>query len=250
MKKAKLEIVYEDDVIIVVNKPSGVLSVPDRYNPDLPHLASILSHNHGDILIVHRLDKDTSGLMVMARDAKSHSRLNEAFQNGTVEKKYLAIVAGHLLTDSVTVDLPLRPDGDRKHRTVVDRSRGKPSSTTFIELDRFDAYSLVEAAPHTGRTHQIRCHLAAIDCPIVCDTLYGRGKPLYLSSFKHNYRPGKREERPLIDRLALHASSLKFEHPTTGKTTFFQVKEPKDIRATVNQLGKYGRRQVARDSNL
>lgn len=246
MRKTKLQVLFEDSQIIVVNKPSGLLSVPDRYSPELPHVASLLTRSRDNVLVVHRLDKDTSGLMVLAKDAKSHSTLNVAFQNGTVDKGYVAIVAGHLLTTEVTIDLPLRPDGDRKHRTVIDRAGGKPSSTTFKELDRFDKYSFVEAVPHTGRTHQIRAHLAAIDAPILCDSLYGNGKPLFLSSFKHNYSPGKREERPLIGRLALHARRLKFVHPETGETVSFEEPEPKDFRAAVNQLGKYGRQPAPR----
>ncbi|NND71287.1 MAG: RluA family pseudouridine synthase [Rhodothermales bacterium] len=242
MKKLRLPIVYSDDDVLVIEKPAGILSIPDRYDPKQPHIRSVISSKYKDTLVVHRLDRDTSGIMVLAQNADSHRHLNELFQNGTVRKVYTAIIHGHLLTPEVTIDLSLKPDGDRRHRTVVDKSAGKGAVTHFASIDRYRDFSQITAVPETGRTHQIRAHLSAIKCPIVCDELYGTGRPLMLSEFKHNYTPSsKREERPLIGRLALHSTSLTFTHPTSGEKMQFNSELPKDFRASINQLSKYGR---------
>jgi RluA family pseudouridine synthase len=231
-------IIYEDEALLVIAKPAGLLTLPDGYKPELPHVRGVLEPYYGPLWVVHRLDRETSGLLVLARTAEAHRSLNTQFEARSTGKVYHALVKGSPEWDELRVDLPLLPDGDREHRTVVDQRRGKPSATQLRVLERYQVYSLVEALPETGRTHQIRVHLASTGFPIVVDGVYGEGEALFLSSFKANYRPGKGEERPLLDRLGLHAWSLGIEHPVSGEIQNYQAPYPKDFGAAVNQLRK------------
>jgi len=134
--------------------------------------------------------------------------------------------------------LALKPDADRLHRTLIDRTRGKEASTTFRVLERYSDYSLVEAMPEGGRTHQIRVHLASTGWPILADPLYGDGKPLLLSAIKRNWKGDPFDEKPLVARTALHALSVRFAHPASGETMSFEAPMPKDMRAAIAQLSK------------
>ena len=238
------EILHEDPHLLVVNKPAGLLTLPDRYEPGAQTLVAYLEKYRDKIFVVHRLDRDTSGLIVVALTAAAHQRLSMQFAGRAVEKHYLALVDGSVGWQQRTIDLPLRVNADRRHRTRVDHRDGKRASTSVNVLERFDAHALVEALPQTGRTHQIRVHLAAAGHPIIGDPLYGAGKPLYLSSFKRRYNPGRREERPLIARTALHASRLRFKHPDTDQYVLHEVEPPRDFSAAVSQLRKYGKTMV------
>ena len=230
---------YSDDTILAIDKPSGLLSVADRYDETRPHVRTVL--RKPDLLIVHRLDRETSGVMLLARTPEAHSALNNQLDRREVTKVYRAIVKGQPVDDAFTVDAPLSVSTGHGHRTVVD-PHGKPSRTDFTVLERFRGYALVEAQPHTGRTHQVRVHLARAGLPILADALYGDGKPFFLSEVKRKYASAD-EERPLMGRLALHASSLSFAHPTTGDRMTVVSTDAKDLRATINQLGKWARRR-------
>ena len=201
-------------------------------------MLEILTWRFPEVLVVHRLDRDTSGLMVFARHAESHRNLSMQFEKGATTKVYLALIHGEPEWDEKQIDLPLVVDADRAHRTKVDRRRGKKSVSNVEVVERYSGYTLARVTPATGRTHQIRVHLAATGFPIVCDPLYGFEGGLYLSSLKRNYRPSRREERPLIDRTALHASKLSFEHPRDGALATYEAPLPRDMKATLNQLRK------------
>ena len=234
-----IEILHEDEHILVVNKPAGLASVPEGFREDLPDLSSILSEGFGKVWMVHRLDKDTSGAMVVARTEAAHRILNTQFENRDVSKVYHALVVGQPDWQERKVVVPLLVNGDRQHRTLPDPEHGKPAVTQFTLLQRIRKFALLEARPETGRTHQIRAHAKFLNLPIACDDLYGDGEPIFLSTFKKDYRgKGDREERALIGRLALHAFQLEIIHPTTGETMPFEAPYPKDLRATVSQLGK------------
>ncbi len=234
-----IEFLYEDEQILVVNKPAGLASVPEGFREDLPSLSSILSEGFGAVWMVHRLDKDTSGVMILARNEDAHRTLNTQFENRDVGKVYHAILVGQPDWNERKVVVPLMVDGDRQHRTLPDPERGKVAVTQFTLLQRIRKFAVVEARPETGRTHQIRAHAKFLNLPIACDALYGDGQPIMLSAFKKGYRAkGDRDERALIDRVALHAFQLEVIHPTTGESLQFEAPYPKDFRATISQLEK------------
>jgi RluA family pseudouridine synthase len=239
-----IPVLFSDDALLVVDKPAGLLSIPDRWDPDAPVASSELEKDWGRLFVVHRLDKDTSGVLIFGRSADAHRALSAAFEAREVKKAYRALVRGLPDWEETSCELPLKPDGDRLHRTIADAHRGKPSATFFSVMARypggsgFGGAALVEAKPSTGRTHQIRVHLAALGHPCLCDPLYGDGDPLLLSKLKKRWKGDPYDERPLLSRAALHALSAEFAHPVTGAPLRFEADLPKDMRASIAQLEK------------
>jgi RluA family pseudouridine synthase len=240
LDKASQEwVIFADDSLLCINKPPGLPTLPDGYEPDKPHIKSILIGSYGPLWIVHRLDRDTSGLLILARTSEAHRSLNLQFENRKVEKVYHALVTGNPAWEERRVSLPLRSDAGREHRTVIDARDGKPALTNLKVLERFGLFALIEAVPETGRTHQVRVHLASQGCAVAVDPLYGQAEPLYLSRIKPRYKTSRGEERPLLARLGLHAFSLTVIHPVSGEPLVLTAPYPKDFETVLRNLRKY-----------
>ncbi len=229
---SKSIVLYEDEAILVVNKPFGLLSIQDGYDITLPHISTVLEPDFGPIWMVHRLDRDTSGVLVLARNQEAHRNLNRQFQNRQVVKTYHAIILGSPTWQSQRANFPLRMDGDRRHRTVVDEKRGKTAVTDFSVLGKYGKWSLLEAYPFTGYTHQIRAHLAHLGFPIAVDPLYGDGKSIIL----HLPQENSTQPQAILSRLGLHAYSLVFSHPMSLEKVSFIAPYPDDFKKTIELL--------------
>ena len=222
-----LEILYEDKDIIVVNKPKGMVVHPANGNPDGTLVNAImsickdsLSGIGGELRpgIVHRLDKNTSGAIIVAKNDKAHINLSEQLKNHEIKKTYIALVRGIVKEDQATINMPIaRSKKDRK-KMAVD-PKGKPAVTHFKVLKRFDDCTLLEVNIETGRTHQIRVHLSYIGYPIIGDDVYSNGKN------KWN-----------IEGQCLHAKSLDFKHPITGKQIHVEAELPTYFKELINSL--------------
>lgn len=238
----KPEIIYEDAALVIVNKPSGLLTIPDRHNPEKANLQDQLARKYEKIFTVHRLDRETSGIICFTRTAEAHAALSKAFQERTVEKKYLAVVNGNLLKEEDTIITGLAPDPVNPGKMKVTKG-GKKSITSYKVLEKFKACNFVEASIMTGRMHQIRVHFKSIGHPCYVDKLYGKNEAIYIRDIKQrNLNTSKNPdevEMPLISRTTLHASQLKIDHPVTGMTMTFEAPLPKDMRALLNQLRKW-----------
>lgn len=243
---APFEVISCDDDIIVVSKRSGLLVARDRYDSTAERLDMLLESRFGRVFAVHRIDRDTSGIVVYARNESAHTALSLQFQERRVQKTYRCLVYGRPPWETLHSASPLKPDADKAHRTVAVKSGGKPSVTDFRVLARCGPYTWLEASPKTGRTHQIRAHLAEAGIYIVCDKLYRPGaKPLYLSDVKRAWRGDEEAERPLLNRLALHAYKIAFTHPATGLPVEFIAPFPRDMEAARRQLSKIFRTEFA-----
>lgn len=224
-----IDVIYEDDDIIVVNKPKGLVVHPANGNPDgtlVNALMSIckdsLSGIGGKIRpgIVHRLDKDTSGLLIVAKNDKAHVNMSEEIKNREVKKIYIALVRGVIKENNATIDMPIgRSKKDRKKMAVT--KDGKKAITHFKVLKRYDGYTLIEVKIDTGRTHQIRVHMSEIGYPIVGDTTYSNGKNPFG-----------------VIGQCLHAKSLDFNHPITGKEMHLEAPIPEYFQKIIDKLDK------------
>jgi RluA family pseudouridine synthase len=250
------EIIHQDAALLAVNKAPklAVLSGRGRKENLLDLLAADKALHGQKPLLVHRIDADTSGLLVLALTAEAQKHLAEQFRTRTVTKEYLALVRGTPLHESGSVDLPIGGDPHNKNRMVIRGLEPKKSRTKWVVAERFGksggaggggggaaAVTLLKVYPVTGRRHQIRVHLKAIGYPLAVDPYYG-GEKLLLSEFKRHYKIGKfQEERPLMDRLTLHARSLTFIHPLTNEQTTWTAELPKDFRSALSALERWAR---------
>ncbi len=238
----QIEILYQDDDMLMVNKPAGILVIPDRFNSDLPSLNRLLESKLGQrIWVVHRLDRDTSGVMCFAKNEEAHRHLSQLFEAHDVGKFYAGIVMGRVIPEEGRIEAPIAEHPTQKGKMTTAR-KGKASVTDYKVVEQWALHSLVQFQIHTGRTHQIRVHMQSIGHPIVCDELYGDGKPFLLSSIKKKFKLSEKEEteRPLMSRLGLHAYRLML-HKADGTLVDVEAPLPKDMAACVNQLNKWSK---------
>lgn len=238
---SEIPILYEDEHLLVINKPAGVLVVPDRSGKGglLRTLRQQLElTDDQDLRLVHRIDRETTGVLLLARSLDMQRALVDQFQSRKVSKTYLALVTGQPATDGGTVDQRIAKSG--KAGVMRIDPTGKRAITKWRVKQRFYGYCLLECRPVTGRTHQIRVHLQHIALPLVVDPVYGGTEGLLLSQIKMSYKHSTRkEERPLISRLTLHAAALRFTHPITGQEMTVEAPVPKDLATAIRQLEKY-----------
>lgn len=261
--KAEVVVLYEDDGILVVDKPAGLAVEPERWARGEACLSGALlelSLNRCGLergsspqdavtgldfrpRLVHRIDKDTSGIVLVAKDIETERLLRTAFEKGEVHKSYLALVEGEYPMpfegeeEFSIIDLPIAADRRRTGRMVVGEKGGKASQTRVSIEERFRGYTLMRCEPITGRTHQIRVHMREVGFPLCVDNLYGRRDALLLSEIKSGYRHKRGQiEHPLIDRLTLHAAEIEF--PAGDKRIHVKAELPRDYARVLKQLAK------------
>ena len=232
-------IIFENEDLVVLNKPHGLLSIPDREGKEVS-LKQILQEKYGDIFTIHRLDRNTSGVIVFAKNEQTHREYSQLFEDRKTEKYYTGIVVGSPVNKTGTINAPIAENTVTRGVMLI-HHRGKESITDYEVIKDFKIFSWMKFRIHTGRTHQIRIHMKHIGHPLACDELYGDGKPILLSSIKSKkFKLSKDvlEERPLLNRLALHAQTL---HITDSKGQQFdwEASIPKDMKATISQLKKW-----------
>lgn len=245
LKSKNASLIFEDDSIVAIDKPPNLLVLPDRFDKTLPNLYNILRDALGQIFIVHRIDKETSGVIVFAKTSEAHRSLNTQFEQRKVLKTYDAIVVGTPADKFGRIELPL--SGSKRNPGVmkIDRRHGKEAVTVYEVLEEFHGFALLRINPESGRTHQIRVHLRAVGLPILCDKIYGDGSPFYVSSVKPKYYSQKDElgndikEKPVLSRTALHARSIELRHPISNDPVTFTAGMPKDMRSVLNYLRKF-----------
>lgn len=242
---------FEDAHLLALDKPARLLTSPDRYDPRRPNLMRLLHEGVAGgkswavergltyLANAHRLDFETTGVILLAKDRSTLVTLANHFGSEIPRKTYVALVRGNPGADTFTVDKPLA--ADRFQPGVMRISRGGKKSVTHVVVrERFRGLSLIEAHPQTGRTHQIRVHLAEAGHPIVADRVYG-GAPLLLSSLKRDYHLKRGEyERPLIGSLALHAWKLELPHPVSGLPVIMEAPWPHDLEVALKYLRRFG----------
>lgn len=229
-------ILFEDDNHIVVNKPPFVASLDERGGSGEVNILRLAKQYCDDAQVCHRLDKETSGAIIIAKNPEAYRSVSMQFEKRRVKKTYHAVVDGQYTFNELFIDLPILNDGNRS--VTIDRKGGKRAETIFNSIKFYRHYTLVECKPITGRMHQIRIHLATQRAAICGDTLY-KGKPVYLSSIKKGYRIAKDdEEQPIMKRFALHAKHVIFKG-LDDKEIEVEAPYPKDFATLIKLLDKF-----------
>lgn len=243
-----LDIVYEDDYLLVVNKPAGLLTHPGRGNFG-GTLANALVYHFENLTklpgkerpgLLHRLDRNTSGLLVVARDDKTYLRLKRQMQGHRIKRTYLAVVCGHLKKEEGTIDLPIGRSLTDRVKMAVSGTASREAITHYRLLERYRTYDLLEVDLETGRTHQIRVHLSHLGHPVLGDPDYGGRENWHRGIFAPE-RPLGKKLLKMLKRQALHARSLRFVHPATKEEVCFEAEMPEDMKQVLEILRDEGR---------
>jgi 23S rRNA pseudouridine1911/1915/1917 synthase len=240
-----LDIVHEDDYLVVVNKPAGMVTHPGVGNRSgtlanaLVYHFEKLSHESGRHRpgIVHRLDRDTSGLLVVAKDDDTHLALQGLIKTRELKRTYLALVCGHMKEETGTIDLPIGRHGTIRTLMAVNGDNSREAVTRYRLLERYNSYDLLEVSLETGRTHQIRVHFSHLGHPVFGDPDYG-GRDKWVNAMFGPERPLARRLLEILPRQALHAAKIEFPHPHTGEKLAFEAKPPGDFAGVVATLHK------------
>lgn len=233
-----IEILFEDDVILVVNKPAGITVIPERFNTENKSIQAQLETKHGKLFVVHRLDRDTSGVLCFAKNEVAHKNISLQFENRTTQKFYTAFVKGRMEGKAGEIDAPIL-ENPSKLGTMKIHPKGKEALTLFEVQEQFKHVALLWVEIKTGRTHQIRVHFASAEHPLLVDPVYAKKDNFLLSSIKKKYKQTNEEERPIISRLTLHASKLILTHPISNQLMTFEADMPHDLHALLKVLRKY-----------
>ena len=230
-------IIHEDDDLIIINKPPFVPTLHERFSTENINIFDLAKAYNPDTQICHRLDKETSGALIIAKNAEAYRHVSMAFEKRKVQKTYHALVEGIHKFEDLTINLPILNVGAA--HVKIDKQEGKKATTIFQSIDFFKHYTLVACQPITGRMHQIRIHLASLKASIAADEMYG-GKEVLLSKIKRKYKTGNNEEaeQSLIKRFALHAYNLQFTAPN-GQLIDITASYPKDFGTLLKLLSKY-----------
>jgi RluA family pseudouridine synthase len=246
MKAPKPNILHRDPHFLALDKPAGLASVRERWTDDESALVMVWNLLKAEYpqarkpRVVHRLDKGTTGAILFATTLPAARSLSRQFREREVEKTYLAIVRGTPPEESGTIDVLLADDTYRPGRSTVVKKRGKQAITEWTRTEAFAGYSLLTVKPKTGRLHQIRASLSHLGYPLLVDPAYRGASAFYLSEIKRGYKKKKdREERPLIQRVSLHAASIALNHPITGERMEITAPPPKDFELALKYLRMY-----------
>ncbi len=249
----EIPVLFEDDHLLALEKPAGLLTSPDRHDPHQPNLMGLLhegirkgspwavGRKLAYLATTYRLDLETSGVLLLAKTKQDLVSMANQFGTPKPSRKYVALMRGEPEPEEFEIDAKLAPHPVRPHLMVVEPKLGKQARTLFQVLERFRGYTLVRCVPQTARPHQIRVHARHAGYPLMGDPAYG-GKLLLLSTLKTSYRLKKdREERPLLSRVALHSEEVTFSHPSTSQEVTIRSAWPKDFEVALKYLRRYAK---------